>query len=700
MPNNNSANEKASALKEIHIFFADQLRTLISVTLDLTERAYKTKEIDETSYDQKEKYIETCMQIQSARQQVLDSIDTELAKSLSGEGESDAGGIDELGLSLVDDDSLEESILISNISEHYREKYDLVTRAIKRGFVRISRDLDYEVDPDAFSPKEIGLIFQTSIKKINDLSLEDKNILYDSLRDGTYAKLEQAYSGVLTLMQEYGVLKEKENPSSANFQLIHEFRSKATKLPKPKKVRSQDNQNDLTVSDITAADGTIDSEYVGSNLGSHVQPYSGAPVAATALTEAAFKNNTVSQMIYNLLSSAPQGQAPTDTTDPNAVTIQSDKLINLLSNLQAKQDAQSEKADAPDSVSNLVNNELESITSEEKGQLSNTESKVIELINKLFVAILDDPFLSDPVKAQVGRLQIPYIKVGLLDVSLLNQETHPARLVLNEIAELGVGINDNNSQLLEKIKDIVQSIIDNFESNLNIFAELLEQIREIHDDHAHEAESLEEETLNKAEGQAKLLYIKRMVIQQLRKFLKGKHVPKSIYPLVLRGFAPLFLKRYRKYGENSDQWQDAVELFRQVIESIQPRDSLQELAIVVDRSKEIFKTTQAALGEVVKGEAQAKLLVHLQKIYNEEIAKYEKLKKQDIAEGGDGEVAFDDFTVDPFDYDDPGDLTIDTEIQSQPSPKDIIESMPDHIKPGIWCEVYMGKDKPITFTPI
>lgn len=72
-------------------------------------------------------------------------------------------------------------------------------------------------------------------------------------------------------------------------------------------------------------------------------------------------------------------------------------------------------------------------------QLSDIEYNIIQITNRCFIAILDDNLLPRPVKNQIRHLQIPYIKAALLDATLFVDETHPCRLLLDEIACLGIG---------------------------------------------------------------------------------------------------------------------------------------------------------------------------------------------------------------------------------------------------------------------
>src|SRR3546814_4455044 len=55
------------------------------------------------------------------------------------------------------------------------------------------------------------------------------------------------------------------------------------------------------------------------------------------------------------------------------------------------------------------------------------DDDVINLVSMLFEFILDDRTLPDSLKALIGRLQIPLLKVAVLDKTFFSRGSHPAR---------------------------------------------------------------------------------------------------------------------------------------------------------------------------------------------------------------------------------------------------------------------------------
>lgn len=71
--------------------------------------------------------------------------------------------------------------------------------------------------------------------------------------------------------------------------------------------------------------------------------------------------------------------------------------------------------------------------------LEEADEDVINLVAMLFEFMLDDSSVPDAFKALIARLQIPLLKVAVLDKSLLSCTQHPARRLLNDIASAVIG---------------------------------------------------------------------------------------------------------------------------------------------------------------------------------------------------------------------------------------------------------------------
>lgn len=710
-------NKSQSAFDEIKDYSVEQLSTLLGHALAHTEKFcverlsdFSAKTEDKEIADQVRGYLAL------SGKKLTTAFVEEFSRKLAGEkGSVKKQKDDGLSLSLVDDDILEEMLLVGSLSGKIQDHYELYLKAIKRGLVRLSKQMGFEAEPEAFAPKDLVMILHHFFQN-EEFNLAGKKIVYTKFAEILHIELEGLYDGVLALMQDHEIITDSENPASEKFKVIYEYRQQRVQSAGPMTgaPSSPDGGNDMGAPPgMTAPAGMPSGNIPGNAVPNYASAPPGAgmpgsampnyaplppaslmPVAASAINPTLFNDSAQSQALYNFLAGTPvaaPAQANIAAGGKPMPAMDSSVLLKLLSNLQnlnTLELAESALGNAS-AISEQINKTVYGKAKELSKQLSGPESNVIELINQMFVTILEDPELPDLVKVQIGRLQIPYIKVALLDVTLLKEQAHPARLLLNEIALQGMRVNGREDQIFELIVAIIQNILDQFESSLNVFADNLELLREQTQTTLQEAAEAEEETREKAETQAELLHIKKRVIGRLRQFLQGKKLPKELHAITLKGFAPLFLKIYRREGEDSPAWEKATTLFRRIIESVQPRDSLHQIAAILKHNGEILSQTQEMLESAIQKGGAQDLLDGLKRVYQAQAKDYDRLKKKYEQEGiTESEAEKIDPLEEPLET-----LDEPPELANQPTPEELLQRLPVDIQPGTWCEVYMGRDQ-------
>jgi len=67
--------------------------------------------------------------------------------------------------------------------------------------------------------------------------------------------------------------------------------------------------------------------------------------------------------------------------------------------------------------------------------VSGFDAMVIDVVEMLFDYILSDKNIPDAMRSLIGRLQIPILKLAVLDRDFFTRKSHPSRLFLNRLAE-------------------------------------------------------------------------------------------------------------------------------------------------------------------------------------------------------------------------------------------------------------------------
>lgn len=169
--------------------------------------------------------------------------------------------------------------------------------------------------------------------------------------------------------------------------------------------------------------------------------------------------------------------------------------------------------------------------------ISRLDDETIDVIGMIFDYILEDRALPDFMKALIGRLQIPVIKVALIDRAFFRRKSHPARQLLNELAQAGSGWDDENEvardRLYAMIESIVRRILDEFEDDLSIFETLLGELRVFMAEEAQRFEETQQKLIEDARQNEEDEKRRMRVLAELGARMHGASLPQDVREFLL-----------------------------------------------------------------------------------------------------------------------------------------------------------------------
>lgn len=227
-------------------------------------------------------------------------------------------------------------------------------------------------------------------------------------------------------------------------------------------------------------------------------------------------------------------------------------------------------------VGNFLRVHLESAAQEgeQEKTLNPVDNDLIDVVCLIFEYILDDPHLPMAAKASIGRLQIPMLKVAMLDKDFFSMNGHPARYLLNLLASTAVGIDDDEAHdhpVLNKINEIVEHILDNFSDDISLFEEQTEQLNNFISEH-HEQEQEAYHDLDKQQQEKEELVLARAWVKEtLSQHLIGRELAKPIVDIILGPWKDVMLETYLQEGERSQLWKTQIRFIDVLCWSVEPK---------------------------------------------------------------------------------------------------------------------------------
>ena len=112
-------------------------------------------------------------------------------------------------------------------------------------------------------------------------------------------------------------------------------------------------------------------------------------------------------------------------------------------------------------------------------QVSGLEAVTIDIVAMLFDFIFEDTHIPVAIKALISRLQIPVLKVVMLDPGFFADRQHPARRLLSSISGISVRWGnsvDETDPLYNKLAELVERIQAEFENDVEVFGTALTEL--------------------------------------------------------------------------------------------------------------------------------------------------------------------------------------------------------------------------------
>ncbi|WP_444926952.1 DUF1631 family protein [Microbulbifer sp. TRSA002] len=272
------------------------------------------------------------------------------------------------------------------------------------------------------------------------------------------------------------------------------------------------------------------------------------------------------------------------------------------------------------------------VDSNQAASLAKVDSDVIKLVEMLFSFILEDRSLATQIKSLLGRLQLPLLKVAIADKSFFSKGGHPARKLLNELADAATGwqAGDNyeSDPLYKEISEIVERVLNEFDRDINIFAVLLESLREFIVRERKRAEMLERRVVDEADGRAKTQAARARVAAVMDALVAERDLPQVVQDWLNKVWNNVLFLTCVKEGTESDAWNRDVRTARDLVWSVQAPmpDSRKQLLSLLPVLQERLREGIEALSYNAF-EART-LFSGLKEVYRERFALAQQLAEQ------------------------------------------------------------------------
>lgn len=259
---------------------------------------------------------------------------------------------------------------------------------------------------------------------------------------------------------------------------------------------------------------------------------------------------------------------------PSAAPVRSDELLDMLNSFAGRQAAGPDLTvhDLRSHINRQLSDQLRQTG--EVRRLDRVDDDVISLVSMLFDVVLDDPQLPVALRALIGRMQLPILRVAIADKTLFHRSSHPARRLLNELARATMGWSDHDDlrqdQLHSLLERMVQRLLNEQHADAAFFEQMHEELAGFVRIDQRRAERLEQRTRDAEEGRARVDAARGQAAQVLNTLLLGRTLPVFVVDLLRTTWSQVLQMVHLREGGHSAAWRDAVDTAARLVESVEP----------------------------------------------------------------------------------------------------------------------------------
>jgi hypothetical protein len=554
---------RGTALKRVQGLVATLFENIDDALFDLAERA-ENNAIQTQYFDGMREVRKKRQLVERLFQEQLSKIFNEFAAGKMQATRPDAPTSGNGDLSLVDDKELEESLAIASTVSKAENRLARPLYAVNQRLSVMLGGAKVEDSTNPIAPAPLCQAFRFSMREM-ELNLQTQLIIYKLFDRYVMSGLDGLYEEVNELLIQAGVLPQiRHTVAGLGNRQPRQMPPPGT-APPPGAPQDGGPQNP-------------DSGYGGYGQG-YGQQYD----QAAAQLQAEIYNT-----VRNLLASRrPTGEVPDYTPGPGMPpgtappVLAPTELLSALTLLQNQamvaQTHASTAADAAQTVQQIKQELLDQATKfhgAEKAHVTGADEDTIDLVGMLFEFILQDRNLPPQMQALLGRLQIPFLKVAILDKHMFAQKGHPARQLLDAMAQACMGWSeesDRDHRLYDKVKGTVESLLKDFDDDLTVFERTRNEFETFLESNKKRSDLAEQRAAEATRGREKLHAARRQAAKEILKRVDGRDLPEIVHSVLTRPWANYLVLTLLRQGEESNEWRHALRFADEFAWSAEPK---------------------------------------------------------------------------------------------------------------------------------
>lgn len=472
-------------------------------------------------------------------------------------------------LSLIDDEAVNRQLEVGNLVQRLRDACDDNLGRLNIMIAQVHGDPDVHERENPFRPYlHARALHDALLERVKDEKLS--RILFDHLANSLASHLSEYYASICDVFDASGIqAKLLARPTKLKRHQRDQLAAQLAALnaPNPGFVNTgggasplPEDFNQRVLPALERLLSMMPQAAVAAGDGSASTDAARVAAGSEAFQDFVWKVFNQTQAEFG--AAAAPGQIEEDDTPAFAPA--SDELLTRLDQFQkiaADGGALAEDITPEQNQLFALGDKLDAVTTDER--------VAIDLVAVLFDFILEDEQIPAALRLQIGRLQIPFLKAAMLVPAMLRDSEHPTRKLLNRMSSAAVGLDTDTTmgkELAGEISRLVKRILGEFEKDVGIFTDCLEELEHFLEEQLRNADAETARSVQAAEEAERLSVQQLNTVASLRELLEPFNADQRIADFILQIWSRVLVRAADQDAEKNAQGGSPVsEQYRDVL---------------------------------------------------------------------------------------------------------------------------------------
>jgi len=198
---------------------------------------------------------------------------------------------------------------------------------------------------------------------------------------------------------------------------------------------------------------------------------------------------------------------------------------------------------------------------QEAPALAEEHNDAIDLVAMLYENLSREVKPNSTVANMLTKLQVPMMRVALQDRSFFTRQDHPARQMLNAVAETGnnwLSDDEADGQLVGQLNSIVDRAVSEYRGDSGVFHQVLTELLGHLQTLSRKAEVAERRHVEAAQGKERLTLARDRAARSVEALIKGQKMPTFTRTMLSQAWTDVMALTALRQGEDSTQWRQQL----------------------------------------------------------------------------------------------------------------------------------------------